>query len=300
MLAALVCTLPALAGPDTVALGSGRDGALTVTTVGQVVNVYARVTAPLLPGDTALAFGGATGIIATGDLVMVLQSTGIVPEPPSGGPTAFDLTGDPVGRWELARVAVAGGGVLILTEPLLNSYAADVTQVIRVPEYTSVSLTAGRSIVPLAWNGSVGGVVAFLVNGTFMNNGSVVATGRGFRGGQPVDDPNWIGCSGLDEPAPAGAQKGEGIAFTKYGAAVTGRGHVANGGAGGVCFLAGGGGGGNSGAGGQGGNTELSVDGNRPMGGKGGADLRFPPLNRLMMGGGGGAGHSSDVAGGAG
>ena len=296
LLAVTVCTLPVLAGPDNVGLGTGRDGTLTVNAANQVINVYAQVTAPLAPGDAAIVVDSSTGF-ASGDLVLVLQTTGIVPEPPSGGPTPIDLTNNPVGRWEFARVSTVAGNTLNLTAPLIHSYAGNVTQVIRVPEYSALTISAGRSISPAPWNGSTGGVVAFLVSGTFTNNGSVDARGRGFRGGQAVDDPDsTTGCTGLDEEAPTGAQKGEGIAATRYGTTVTGRGRVANAAGGGICLKSGGGGGGNGGAGGQGGNTDLSLDGNRPVGGEGGAALTFSLLDHLMMGGGGGAGHSTEVA----
>jgi hypothetical protein len=298
-LAVTACALPALAGFDTFGLGTGRDGALTVSTVNQIINVHAEVTAPLAPGDTTIEVGNDTGF-AAGDLVMVLQTTGIVPEPPSGAATALDLSNDPVGRWELARVASVGGRVLRLTQPLLYSYPGRVTQLIRVPEYTTVTLNSDGVLVPRPWNGSVGGVVAFLATGTFTNNGQIFASGRGFRGGQPAEQSDEIGCAGLDEPAPLGAQKGEGIAVTRYGTAATGRGAVANAGAGGVCLKSGGGGGGNGGSGGRGGNTDLSEDGNRAVGGGGGARLIFSPVDHLLMGGGGGAGHSTEVAGGAG
>jgi hypothetical protein len=293
----------ALADADTFYLGSGRDGALTVSTTGLVVNAYAPVTAPLAPGDISISYGTVVGAgtFAAGDLLLVLQTTGIVPEPSSGGASLIDLSSSPVGRWELARVSSASAGSLNLAAPLVYSYSANVTQIVRVPEYTTVTINATRSISPRAWNGSTGGVVAFLASGTVTNNGSIDARGSGFRGGQPVDDSSGTtGCAGLDQAAPGGGQKGEGIAATRYGASITGRGHVANGGAGGVCFYAGGGGGGNGGAGGQGGNSELTIDGNRAVGGEGGASLTFSLLDHLLMGGGGGAGHSSTVAGGAG
>jgi hypothetical protein len=291
------------AAGDTFYLGTGRDGALVVSTTNLVINTYAPVTAPLAPGDTAMLRGTSvgSGVFAAGDLVMILQTTGIVPEPPSGGPSPIDLSSSPVGRWELARVATAAGSTITLSEPLRSSYAANVTQLVRVPEYTSVTINAGRSVAALAWNGSVGGVVAFLVNGTLTNNGTVEARARGFRGGLPADDSSGaMGCTGLDEPAPAGGQKGEGIAATRYGPSATGRGQVANGGGGGVCYLAGGGGGGNGGQGGQGGNSDLSLDGNRAVGGQGGTALGFSLLDRLTLGGGGGAGHASVASGGSG
>lgn len=303
LLALTASALPVLAGPDHIGLGTGRDGALTVNAANVVINVYAQVTAPLAPGDTAILFGNATGVLAAGDLVMVLQTTGLVPEPASGGPTPVDLTNEAVGRWEFARVDSVAGNTLNLTEPLLHSYAANVTQLIRVPEYTTVTINAGRSITAADWDRatSTGGVVAFLATGTFSNGGSVDVRGRGFRGGQPVNDPSGnLGCTALDEPAPQGAQKGEGIAVGRYGPLSTGRGRVAHGAGGGVCDRAGGGGGGNGGTGGQGGNSELNVDGNRAVGGEGGAALTFNLLDHLMMGGGGGAGHSTDVAAGSG
>jgi MYXO-CTERM domain-containing protein len=304
LLAVTVGALPALAGPDNVGLGTGRDGALTVTTANQIINAYARVTAPLAPGDNAIMVSSATGF-AAGDLVLVMQMTGVVPEPPSGGPSPVDLTNDPVGRWEFARLGSVAGNTLNLTAPLVNSYAGNVTQVIRVREHTSVTINAPGSITAPAWDGSTGGVVAFLATGSVALNAfpAINVTGKGFQGGLSVDDTSGItGCTGLDEPAQAGARKGEGIAFTRFGPTQTGRGRVANGGAGGVCLNSGGGGGGNGGTGGQGGNSE---DGNRVAGGQGGAALTFNLLNHLLMGGGGGAGHvrtvgAATVTGGAG
>ncbi|SEK93114.1 Myxococcales GC_trans_RRR domain-containing protein/MYXO-CTERM domain-containing protein [Stigmatella aurantiaca] len=299
LLALLACALPVLAAPDNVLLGTGRDGAFTATALNQVINRYAQVTVPRAPGDTTLTVGDATGFAAD-QLVMVIQMTGIVPEPPSGGTGPIDLSNNPVGRWEFARLASVSGTTLTLTAPLIHSYAANVTQVIWVPEYTTVSIPTGRSLTAAEWNGSTGGVLAFLATGAVTNLGGITVSGKGFRGGKPVVDiSGTTGCTGLDEAPPAGAQKGEGIAFTRYGPLQTGRGQVANGGGGGVCLKSGGGGGGNAGAGGQGGNSYLDEfgtedSGNRPVGGLGGLALTLSLADRLMMGGGGGAGHSVD------
>ncbi|WP_224240615.1 adventurous gliding motility protein AgmC [Hyalangium gracile] len=304
LLAVTVCALPALAGPDTYGLGMGTTP-LTVNTPGTVINSYAQVTAPAAPGDTALVVPSTAGFFV-GDLVMVMQMTGIVPEPPSGGPSPVDISNDAVGRWELARITSVAGTTMNLDGPLVYSYAANVTQVIRVREYTNVTITPPGTLTASPWNGSTGGVLAFLASGTVTNNnpGGINVSGRGFRGGAAVDDTSGAtGCTGLDEAAQQGAQKGEGIAFTRFGPTQTGRGRVANGGAGGVCLLSGGGGGGNGGTGGQGGNSDLDTDSNRAVGGQGGAALNYLLLNRLVMGGGGGAGHvigSTGSSGGAG
>ncbi|WP_386071099.1 Ig-like domain-containing protein [Tahibacter sp. UC22_41] len=270
-------------------------------TTSRVVNSYAPIAAPLAPGDIQVPIGAVRGgSFASGDLVMLWQTTGLIPEPASGMTGPFDVGTGAVGHWELARLSGASGGTLSLTAPLLAAFPATVSQVVRVPEYTTLTINAGGSLQALAWDGSSGGMVAALVSGTVTNNatGSISANAAGFRGGLYVDDMSGsLGCTGLDDPAPVGARKGEGIAVTRYGPAQSGRGRVANGAGGGVCWLSGGGGGGNGGSGGQGGNTELTIDGNRVMGGQGGGALTTASERRvLLLGGGGGAGHGSNGA----
>ena len=274
---------------DSLHLGTGADGALTVSTSGLVVNAYAKVTAALAVGDTAVTVAATTGF-ASGQLVLVYQATGMTPVPASGVQTQVDLTSSSVGRFELARITSLSATTINLTAPLVNSYAANVTQLVRVPEYTTVTINAGRSMSAGLWDGSKGGVLAFLATGAITNNGVISADARGFRGGVSVDDlSGTTGSSGLDEPAAAGAQKGEGIAVTRYGATNTGRGNVANGAGGGVAAWAGGGGG-------KGGNSS-QTDGNRPVGGLGGASVTYGLLDHALLGGGAGAGHSMNGTG---
>ncbi|WP_257453728.1 adventurous gliding motility protein AgmC [Archangium lipolyticum] len=301
-LAAALCVLAlgataARAEHDTFGIGTGRDGALVVSTSGTFINSYAPVTAALAVGNTSITIGACTGVspcFTAGDLVMVYQTASLEQVPP------VDLGNSPVGRWEFARLASATGSTLELTAPLVYAYAANVTQVIRVPEYSNVTINSGQSITAPAWNGSTGGIVAFLANGSVNNSGQIAASGLGFRGGQYVIDPSGSrGCTTEDEPAPSGAQKGEGIGSSRFGPTQTGRSNVANGAGGGICLKSGGGGGGNGGAGGQGGRSESGAE----VGGRGGAALTYSALTHFTFGGGGGAGHGSTntgVAGGSG
>ncbi|NCT66674.1 MAG: hypothetical protein GXC76_03410 [Rhodanobacteraceae bacterium] len=288
----------ARAEADGFHLGDGHHGSLTVGVANTVINTYAPVSVPVAAGDTLVAIGASSGGVegfAPGDLVMLWQATGLVPEPASGQPGPFDLGTDGVGHWELARVAAVTPSALTLTAPLLAAFPADATQVVRLPEYTTLTFGSTGSVRPLPWNGSVGGIVAALVQGTvnLSTAKAFAANGTGLRGGNYVDDASGaMGCTGLDEPAAAGAQKGEGVAATRFGVAQTGRGNVANGGGGGACYHSGGGGGGNGGSGGQGGYSDGYLDGSRAAGGLGGAALAAPlPQAALLMGGGGGAGH---------
>ncbi|HEX5749041.1 MAG TPA: Ig-like domain-containing protein [Archangium sp.] len=320
-LTAALCVLAlgstaALAEPDTFYLGTGRTGTFTVVGSNNVINSYGRVTnAPAAKEDflqVDSVFCSAPPCFAVGDLVMVLQTTGIVPEPDSGDTGATNISDKPVGRWELARLkTVSGSGStadLTLTAPLVYSYTSNVTQVIRVPEYIDLTIDTGATLKAQAWNGRIGGVLAFLAQGKVINNGTITASGAGFRGGVFVRDSSGkAGCFGNDEPAQSGAQRGEGLASLRYGTAQTGRGNVANGGGGGVCVQSGGGGGGNGGAGGQGGFTS-DIDSSRNVGGLGGTVVlrstrtadSLALIDRLILGGGGGAGHGTDPSGTAG
>ncbi|MFY0572970.1 adventurous gliding motility protein AgmC [Cystobacter fuscus] len=315
-LPAAVCALglgstTAMAAADTVGLGTGRNGPLTLPTVPtpppptpSIINSYAQVTAPLASKATSIQIGtcrGDTACFAEGDLVLVYQATGLQPVPDSGVQNPIDLSNNPVGRWEFARLAAGTTiGHLELTEPLIYDYAPNVTQVIRVPEYTKVTIELGRSITAYAWDGAAGGVIAFLATAEVDNRGEINADAAGFRGGVYTQGNSADrGCSDLDEATPKGAQKGEGIGAGLYGATQTGRGNVTNGAGGAVCYRSGGGGGGNGGDGGQGGHSD-PTDGSRHVGGTGGATLSYGNkatsdtyLRRLTFGGGGGAGHGT-------
>lgn len=285
---------PAWAEADVFGLGSGKDGALELPADAvRTINAYAQVKEDVAEGDTSVSVDATAGFGAD-DVVLVWRTTGMQPLAPDT--ELVNLARTPVGTWELARIQSVSGTQLTFTQPLLRSYAALVSQVVRVPQYTNVTLQAGSRLEAQPWNGSTGGILMFLATGTVTNDGRITASGAGFRGGSAVKDPDGIkGCTSLDEPSPQGQQRGEGLVISRYGS--TGRGRMANGAGGGVCLQAGGGGGGHGGPGGQGGSTS-AVDGpHRAVGGEGGTALAYSLLDRLSLGGGGGAGHGLSLIG---
>ncbi len=310
---ALALISPALvfAEADTFGLGTGRNGDVTFA-ANATPNVYTALTAAAAAAATSLSVASSAGY-AAGDLVMVWQATGLTQAASSNGtPAAIDLSASAAGRYEFARInAVTNATTIELTNPLLNAYAANQSQVVRVPEYKNVTINNGVVLAPQAWNGATGGVLIFFATGTVTNNGSVDANAAGFRGGvyrNVVAAPR--GCNALDgQPDLGFASKGEGLVPTGYSAnavgaaGIGGRGVFANAGGGGDCHNAGGGGGGNGSAGGLGGFSYSGDDGSRDVGGFGGAALSFVGGSRLVLGGGGGAGDSNNdkgTAGGAG
>ncbi|WP_342381172.1 Ig-like domain-containing protein [Myxococcus stipitatus] len=192
--------LPAFAEADVFGLGAGRDKALTVQgNESRVINSYAAVVAPVNKGDREIRLDTLQGF-DDGDLVMVLQMRDVGPVPASSF-MAFTLPlfdESPVGKWEMARVEKAFGRTLTLTRPLRNDFAAPYTQVIRVPEFKSVTVHPMGEIKARNWDGSTGGVVAFLVDGTLHNNGVITASGAGFQQGWASESAESLtGCADL-------------------------------------------------------------------------------------------------------
>ncbi|MFO0678407.1 MAG: protein kinase [Polyangiaceae bacterium] len=294
---------------DAFAIGTGKDGALVVGTTPAVVNTYAPVTSIVNAATVTVGTSVGGTAFRAGDLVLVWQVGGSTATS-TATPTTLDLAAGAVGTWEFARIATVTLPTVVFTSPLEATFAAGVTQLVKVPEYTSVTVGLGRSILATPWNGSAGGIVAFLATGNVQNDGAVNVDGSGFRGGLQDSMDNVEGCAALDGPVgtggalAGGSPKGEGIQLARYWPTLPlsgfppgalGFGAVANGAGGGNCKNAGGGGGGHVGAGGHGGRTKPGDGGTngRDVGGRGGAALAYDPYVRFSMGGGGGAGHGN-------
>ena len=340
--AALVFTAPQLA--IAIAQGCltpGNDGPNATLT--GVVNSYYPATAGAAAGATSISvntpLAGGGPAIAAGDLLLVIQmqdadiigTNTIAYGDGSTGAGSTNLR--QTGKYEYvsAASAVVGGVVTIVGSGagngLVNSYDFSLTvtatngfrtfQVIRVPQYSSATLSAGLTAAP--WNGKfhAGGVLAVDVAGSLNLNAQTISVDQlGFKGALGVAQGGGVG-TGTDyvRPSQGGAHgyKGEGIAGTPqflydaiagaqapssvaadgYPSGDAARGAPGTAGGGGTDAHpsandqnSGGGGGANGGQGGLGGN---SWNTNQPVGGRGGA--AFPAaVTRVILGGGGGAG----------
>jgi len=285
----------------------GKNGSYTVTTLNSILNTYTDLTANASAGQSvitvtsnSLVGGFFNGILTPGDLILIVQMQGAtlnVDTYPANqyvtsngqfwGPYTTPvghlndwnqniplwgeiLNYNNAGKFELAEVrSTAGSNTISLMCPLVNNYTVSGhVQIVRVPRFVNLTVNANTSIVPSAWNGTVGGVVALEVDGVLnLNANSTISTsGAGFRGGvtedqtlgSPPGNVNDIGfCA--SHVATQGAEKGEGIAgfYTEYDAIYSRycKSAPANGGGGGNNHNAGGGGGCNVG------NTALTYTG---------------------------------------
>jgi uncharacterized repeat protein (TIGR01451 family) len=346
LVAAVVLCAPQVAQAQTSCAIPGKDGPATLS---GVINTYhpgvSSTTTSLTVGLSR--FGGASTPISAGDLLLVMQmqdadiysvndtsryGDGVNGDPGSGS-TALNFTGAYEYAVATSSITLSGGTISVRGSgaggTLLYTYttaAANSTQgqkrfqVVRVPQYSTATMTSGLTIAP--WNGETGGILAFDVAGALnLGSATVNVSGMGFRGGGTRQltgdktlvalDDDYRSLSSLN----AHGSKGEGIAGTPryvYNALTnsiddTGvegypngshaRGAPGTAGGGGTDSdpddnqeNSGGGGGSNGGAGGKGGNT---WQGNAAVGGFGGA--AFPSsITRIVMGGGGGGGSKNN------
>ena len=241
----------------------GKDGSFTVAAnTAYTALAPVRITtlsSAAAAGATTLTLANAAGI-ASGDVLMVYQAQGAsISTADAVGYGAVTSLND-AGRFELVSVLGVVGSTVTLSPacgaaPLRFSYA-NASQVIRVPQYDSLTISAGATLSAPAWNGTTGGVMPLLVQNNLVISGALSASGAGFRGGVLENSTTDAGTDvalfrGASDAN--GAEKGEGIAgFQVQYDALSGRygrGAPANGGGGGNAHNGGGGGGANGNSG---------------------------------------------------
>lgn len=248
----------------------GKHGALSVSALNVIVNEYTSLTSNATAGTNIINVANSNlntnsrfaSNLQVGDLIMIIQVQGISMKTFAVGPGQDSTYGEILsyqncGNYEFAQVfAIPNGTSIQLDCNLMNNYSASPakTQVIRVPRYSSLTVNAGASLTGDPWNGTIGGIITTEVNGASVINGSVIATGIGFRRGVAVNQGNFGGMRFVDLGAgyAEGGEKGEGIAgsqadYVTFYNGKHSRGAPANGGGGGNCHNAGGGGGANAG-----------------------------------------------------
>lgn len=287
---------------DTFGLGNGKDAAFVAGAAGQIVNAYSAVVGEATVGATSIAVSDTTEF-DVGDLVLVVQmKSGELTSQDADPAVDLDLAAIGVGQYEVVTVVSKTIESLDFTPPLVHAYAATGAQVVRIPQYTTVNVPAGTSVTAKPWDGTTGGVVAFVATGaiTMEGDGTVTADALGFRGGRRSKmfcaDPCTIsneGSAPLDDASCDTGGRGESFdgtvnAFGEMGCGVGARG---SGGGGGGHINAGGAGGGNAGYGGRGGR---GWNQGRLHGGYAGAGTNAPLLERLTFGGGGGGGQTNN------
>jgi hypothetical protein len=230
--------------------GNGGDSALTISTD----TTEAPVDSSCTGSSGTQALSATNAAFAQGQVILIHQTQG---------------TG--AGQWERNTIQGYTAGTITLGTPLKNDYVSG-AQVRVLPQYTNVTVNTGKTYTAKAWNGTKGGILAFLATGTI--TGKISADGTGFRkGSHNAQGEGTLGAGG-DTYLANGNGGGNG-----YGGDAN-----MNGSAGG------GGGNGTSGSNGQ---TEGSGSPPSPQGGYGGGVAGSADLTTIVLGGGGGGGKST-------
>lgn len=243
---------------------AGQDGDVVVSNPSTVLNTYSTLGLGAAKGDKTITVANAADLkdartgaaLKKGDLLMVYQAQGAQIDT-SSDPKKFgsvkSLGG--AGKFEFVTVDSVTGNVITIGAScggLQNSYPnVAKTQVVRVPQFNSLKVNPGASVVAKTWDGTSGGIVAVHVLTDTRIEGSIDVTAQGFRGGKVDAVSNAIGSPKVTSLASTdptqGAEQGESLAGSQddYQASVGkyGRGAPANGGGGGNAHNAGGGGG---------------------------------------------------------
>ncbi|RME56020.1 MAG: hypothetical protein D6795_02145, partial [Deltaproteobacteria bacterium] len=248
-------------------LGSGKDGDVTIDEAGVVINAYTHLVGNADAGTSAIVVEDASGF-EDGDEILILQSAAPETE---------------IGFFAFHQGIEVSANTITLDRPLDHTFLSDrldgndprITQVIKVPNYHTLTVTQFGSITGKAWDGRSGGVVAFRVQETLTveRNGLIAASAIGYRGGAAIPEQG-KGRQGESFAHPGGLQ---GIDPNDGGGG--------GGEAGRECCDAAGGGGGGFGTPGEDGHSASSE-----KGGLAGLTYGTPTIERLRLGSGGGSG----------
>ena len=145
-----------------IAFGDGSNGSFTNTISDNVVNQYKRIQSVF--NNTFTILNTTDFSLSNGNVVLVINMLS--------------------GEYELRQVSfVSGSNVTLSAGSIANSNFSSNSQMIKVPQYSNLTINAGSITCP-AWDGETGGVICFLVSNTLnLNNGQIDAAGKGFYNG---------------------------------------------------------------------------------------------------------------------
>lgn len=220
----------------------------------------------------------------------------------AGKPVLIHQTrGTNAGNWELNQIDSYVAGTITLKKPLINTYTdsgASQAQVIQLKQYNNFTQNSGHTLTAKAWDGNVGGIIAFLAKGTVSGNGSINI--NGLTGSKAQGFTTAAGGGGIGFRGGRGRASNSGTVVDYCGEGTAGASTTkqakngSGGGAGnasGQPLSASGGGGGNGTAGTNGYQSGVT-------GGYGGDTAGVAGLTSMVFGGGGGGGAGYDNNGG--
>lgn len=249
-----------IAGVSAV-FGDGSNSSLTISTD----TTDAPIDSACSGTAGAYSLSATNASFATGQVILIHQTQGTN-----------------AGQYEKNVISAYTAGTISLQSPLQGIYTTG-AQVLVLKQYTDVTVNSGITWTAKAWNGTTGGILAFLASGTVTVTGTISASGKGFRGGDQGGLSNTTGYAG--EGTTGASIQSSGANGNGGGAGVGSSTHTSP-------YAGSGAGGGNGSVGANGGN-------NFNAGGTGGGTTGSTDLTTMVFGGGGGQGGVDSNVGGA-
>lgn len=168
--------------------GSGSDSARTISASVTETMIDSATTGTA----TTSSLSATNASFAAGQIVLIHQTQGAN-----------------AGQYEQGTIQSYTTGTITLQAPLKGTYTTG-AQVLVMKQYTTLTVNTGVTWTAKSWNGTTGGILAFLcsvlltvtgnisANGFFANSNSG-ATGGGFRGGTGVGGTNIASFQGESE-----------------------------------------------------------------------------------------------------
>ena len=170
----------------------GKDGPRTVSAANTRINEFTALTANANIGNATISVASSslntnarfTSTLTPGDLVMIIQMQGALIKLSATPVWAPDSTYGNIynyqtcGNYEFAEVkSVISSSQIELNCGLKYNYSsAGKTQVVRVPRYSSLTVTGAGTLTTDAWNGTIGGFLVAEVSGNSIIDGVLSAT----------------------------------------------------------------------------------------------------------------------------
>jgi hypothetical protein len=139
----------------------GEDGALTISADTTDAPIDSAATISL--GSTTLMATNA-GFLS-GQVILIHQTQG---------------TG--AGTYLKTKIVSYSTGTITILDASNAAYTTG-AQVIVLKRYTTVTIDSGKTLTAKAWEGTVGGILGFIVKTSLTVTGTITATGKGYRGG---------------------------------------------------------------------------------------------------------------------
>lgn len=279
---------------------------IPIVSYGQIINGYAKVSEVSSNVISLSNVDETYGTFEAGKKVIIMQmQDNVIGANTSNNSSFGELSSiNSAGLYEVIEVSIINesGGIptsIELVGPPKNSYSTESNsslQVITFPSMGTPNFSTTQSLNAKNWDGNIGGVLAFEVEGILTLNHGLSVQSKGFRGAA-ANGGSSAGCSGSSNFSVSSqefyADKGEGIYKVTNSNFAAGRAKILTGGGGGNSHNAGGGGGGNASAGGVGGPGWPSCS--PTAGGMGGISLdSYISSERIFLGGGGGSGEGNN------